>query len=350
MNDFALRRLGWGLLVLILLLSVSACAGKPEDMQTVPVHSEMQDNAGYNDSLIGDAYADEGDAATEWGFSYHYAVRVPKLLSDSEDAKALNAKLMALYGSEAMRPPESDSIKYAIGWESHWDGSLLSLEMTAAQPDGETHHDIYYFDFAAGKRLSAEDVLARMELSWEKLEPAFLRAAVREHDSMMQAQDMEFTDGLIADTLALRAQSTLAAQDAALPFYPNGDGTLTVYLNLASYAGAGWIQQAFIVDPKEQATPLSASYEFITAGIDANGAVTVEYHEDGDTFSGVDYQRIHGFAFDTPYTVRGCFGAYTDMFIGNIGSDFEPYLFLLTENGMLEYVDLFRCARYETYG
>ena len=59
MNDFALRRLGWGLLVLILLLSVSACAGKPEDMQTVPVHSEMQDNAGYNDSLIGDAYADE---------------------------------------------------------------------------------------------------------------------------------------------------------------------------------------------------------------------------------------------------------------------------------------------------
>lgn len=312
------------------------------------LNSEMQDNAGYNDSLIGDAYADEGDAATEWRFSYHYAVRVPKLLSDSEDAKALNAELMALYGSEAMRPPESDSIKYAIGWESHWDGSLLSLEMTAVQPDGETHHDIYYFDFAAGKRLSGEDVLVRMELLREKLEPAFLCAAVREHDSMMQAQDMEFISGLIADTLALRAQSTLAAQDAALPFYPNGDGTPTVYLNLASYAGAGWIQQACIVDPKEQAVPLSASYEFITAGIDAAGTVTVEYHEAGDTFSGVDYQRIHGFAFDTPYTVRGCFGAYTDMFIGNIGSDFGPYLFLLAENGTLEYVDLSRCARYDT--
>ena len=198
------------------------------------LNSEMQDNAGYNDSLIGDAYADEDDAATEWGFSYHYAVRVPKLLSDSEDAKALNAELMALYGSDAMRPPESDSIKYAIGWESHWDGSILSLEMTAAQPDGETHHDIYYFDFAAGKRLSGEDVLARMGLLREKLEPAFLCAAMREHDSMMQAQDMEFTSGLIADTLALRAQSALAVQDAALPFYPNGDGTLTVYLILNS--------------------------------------------------------------------------------------------------------------------
>lgn len=348
MNDFALR-LCCGLLALTLALSVSACAGKPEAAQEPSAHPERQDGAGYNDSLISDAYADEGDAAAEWGFSYHYAVHVPKLLSGSEDAMALNAELMELYGTEAMRPPEPDSIKYDIGWVDHWDGSLLSLEMTAAQPDGETHHDVYYYDFAAEKRLSAEDVLARMGLSWETLEPALIRAAVREHDRMMQAQDAEFTDGLIADTLALRAQSALAAQDAALPFYPNGNGTLTVYLNLATYAGTGWIQQACIVNPREQAVPLSASYEFITAGIDAGGAVTVAYHEEGDAFSGVDYQRLHGFAFDTPYTIRGCFGAYTDMFIGNIGSDFEPYLFLLTENGTLEYVDLFRCARYETY-
>ena len=162
-------------------------------------------------------------------------------------------------------------------------------------------------------------------------------------------EDMEFTDGLIADTLVLRAQSALAAQNAALPFYPNGDGTLTVYLNLATYAGAGWVQRACITDPKEQTVPLSASYEFITANIDANGAVTVEYHEAGDAFSGVDYQQLHGFAFDTPYTIRGCLGAYTSLFPGNIGSDFKPYLFLLTENGTLEYIDLFRCAWYETY-
>lgn len=176
MNGFALRRLGWGLLVLILLLSMSACAGKPETVQTVPTYPEKQDNAGYNDSLIGDAYADEGDAATEWGFSYHYAVRVPKLLSDSEDAMALNTELMELYGTEAMRAPESDSIKYDIGWEDHWNGNLLSLEMTTAQPDGKTHHDIYYFDFASEKRLSADEVLSRMGLSWEKLEPALIRA------------------------------------------------------------------------------------------------------------------------------------------------------------------------------
>ena len=307
------------------------------------------DQTQYNDSLITDAYAAAGEAATEWGGSYSYEVRIPELLCDSRDAAALNAEIMDIYGEEAKRAPEADTVKSSIDWESHWDGSLLSLELTAGQPDGEVYHDLYYFDFETQTRLTAEDVLTRMGLSWDALEPALVRAAAREHDRMMQAQDVAFTNDLIADTLALRAQSVLAAQDASLPLYPNGDGTLTVYLNLATYAGAGWMQTACVVDPKEPVIPLSASYEFVTAEVTADGAVTVEYHARGDEFSGVDYQRIYGFAFDTPYTIRGCFGCYTDLFIGSIGSSFEPYLFLRTEDGTLEYVDLFRCVRYETY-
>ena len=378
-----LRQLGCGMLALTLVLGMTACACKPEsgasgsfkgDLPTKsdasleepnetvetassakPAHPGKQqpsvkpDETQYNDSLIVDAYADAGDASTEWGESYHYEVRIPELLCNSADAKALNAEIMDIYGEDAKRAPDSDTIKYSIGWQSHWDGSLLSLELTAGQPDGETYHDIYYFDFASETRLTEDDVLTRMGLSWQTIEPALVRTAAREHDRMMQAQDVEFTNDLIADTLALRAQSVLAAQDAALPLYPNADGTLTVYLNLATYAGAGWMQTACIVDANEKAVPLSTGYEFVTAAVDTNGAVTVTYHEDGDEFSGVDYQNIYGFAFDTPYTIRGCFGSYTDLFIGNVGSSFEPYLFLKTEDGTLEYVDLFRCVRYETY-
>jgi len=378
-----LRRLGCGMLAVMLVLGMTACAGKQEDgasgsfkgdlptktdaapeepSETAETASSAKparpgkqqpsvkpDETQYNDSLIVDAYADAGDASTEWGESYHYEVRIPELLCNSADAKALNAEIMDIYGEDAKRAPDSDTIKYSIGWQSHWDGSLLGLEMTAGQPDGETYHDIYYFDFETQTRLTADDVLTRMGLSWQTLEPALVRTAAREHDRMMQAQDVEFTNDLIADTLALRAQSILAAQGAALPLYPNTDGTLTVYLNLATYAGAGWMQKACVVDPNEKAVPLSTGYEFVTAAVDTNGAVTVTYHEDGDEFSGRDYQNIYGFAFDTPYTIRGCFGSYTDLFIGNVGSSFEPYLFLRTEDGTLEYVDLFRCVRYETY-
>ena len=367
MENRILRRLGGGILVLMLTIGISACAGKPENgasgnfktdfparsdtAQKEPAASvtEPAEPAGYDDRLITDAYVDSGEEKTSPEYVYSYDVHIPALRCDSADAKALNAEIMENYGNDAMRAPEPDTIKHSINWKSHWNESLLSVEITAGQPDEEMYHDIYYFDFATETRLSADEVLTRMDLSWDALEPALIRTAVREHDRMMQAADLECTQNLIADTLALRAQSTLAVQDTNLPFYPNGDGTLMVFLNLATYAGSGWMQKGCVVDPSEKAVPLSTSYEFIAASIDTDGTVTVEYHKDGDTFSGTDYQSIYGFAFDTPYTIHGCFGAYTELFIGNIGSSFEPYLFLLTEDGTLEYVDLFRCARYETY-
>ena len=367
MENRILRRLGCGILGLTLMIGISACAGKPENgasdnfkvdpptksdtakKEPTTSGTEPVEPTGYDDSLITDAYADSGEERTSWEYAYSYDVHIPALRCDSADAKALNAEIMEIYGIDAMCAPEPDTIKYSITWKSHWNGSLLSLEMIVGQPDGETYHDIYYFDFATETRLSADEVLTRMNLSWEALEPALIRTAVREHDRMMQAADLECTQSLIADTLALRAQSTLAVQGTNLPFYPNGDGTLTVFLNLATYAGSGWMQKDCVVDPSEKAVLLSTSYEFITASVDTDGTVKVEYHKDGDAFSGADYQSIYGFAFDTPYTIRGCFGAYTELFIGNIGSGFEPYLLLLTENGTLEYVDLFRCARYETY-
>lgn len=367
MENRILRRLGCGILVLTFMIGISACTGKPENgasenvkvdlpaksdtaqKELVTSVTESAEPTGYDDSLITDAYADYGEEKTSWKYTYSYDVHIPALHCDSADAKALNAEIMEIYGADAMRAPEPDTIKYSINWKSHWNGSLLSLEMTAGQPNGETYHDIYYFDFATETRLSADEVLMHMGLSWDTLEPVLIRTAVREHDRMMQAADLECTPSLIAETFALRAQSTLAVRDTALPVYPNGDGTLTVFLNLATYAGSGWIQKDCVVDPGEKAVLLSTSYEFITADVDADGMVTVEYHRDGDMFSGADYQSIYGFAFDTPYTIRGCFGTYTELFIGNIGSGFEPYLFLLTENGTLEYVDLFRCARYETY-
>lgn len=362
-----LRWLGCGILVLMLTIGTGACASVPEkgasetfkvdlpaksdtaQQEQITSRTEQAETMDYDDSLITDAYADSGKEKTSWDYVYGYDVHIPALRCDSADAKALNAEIMEIYGTDAMCAPEPDTIKYSINWKSHWNKSLLSLEMIAEQPDGETYHDIYYFDYATERRLSADEVLIRMNLSWETLEPALIRTAVREHDRMMQAADLECTQSLIADTLALRAQSTLAAQTANLPFYPNGDGTLTAILNLATYAGSGWMQKACIVDPGEKAEALSTNYEFIEAGVDTDGTVTVEYHKDGDEFSGADYQSIYGFALDTPYTICGCFGAYTDIFIGNIGSGFEPYLLLLTEYGTLEYVDLFRCARYETY-
>ncbi len=202
-------RLACGLLAAALLLGTAACAGRPEsgasgkfkgDHAAKPTAAQEKtdktaedaspalparpgkqkpaagpDQTQYDDRLITDAYAAAGEAATEWGGSYSYEVRIPSLLCGSSDAAALNAEIMDIYGEEAKRAPVADTIKSSIGWESHWDGSLLSLELTAGQPDGEVYHDLYYFDFETQTRLTAEDVLTRMGLSWDALEPALIR-------------------------------------------------------------------------------------------------------------------------------------------------------------------------------
>ena len=331
-----------------------------EDASSVPKHSvsrksdhsknmPVDDSAAYDDSLIADAYSKTGQAQTDWDWEYSYTVRVPKLLSDTPDAQELNEELMEFYGAEAMSAPDPDIIKNSIDWESHWSGSLLSLEMIVDQPDGSPVHSIYYFDFASGTRLFTADVIKRMDLTWDILEPMFIRAAAQAHDHMMQEAKLESSASLFADAFSLRAQSLTAAQDAALPLYPNNDGTLSVYLNLATFAGSGWMQQLWTIDPNETATPLSARYEFITAAITADKTVTVTFEKDGEEFSGKDYQSIYGFELGKPYRIDGCFGQYKQLFIGNIGSHFEPYLFLLTKDNTLEYVDLFCCARYDTY-
>ena len=53
------------------------------------------------------------------------------------------------------------------------------------------------------------------------------------------------------------------------------------------------------------------------------------------------YRRAYGFAYDTEYPVAGCYGDYQDIFVGASGQDFCPYVFLLTTDGTVEYIDIF---------
>lgn len=180
---------------------------------------------------------------------------------------------------------------------------------------------------------------------WQTLEPLVIRAAARAHDRKMQ--DGRAFAGTPAQALTLRARTLLAAREEQLTRWPNEDGSWTVLLKLAMEDG--WEEAACRIDPAETAVPLSAKYEFVTAAVEENGTVTVRFDRDGAQFRGEDYQKIYQFELETDYEISGCFGQYTDLFLGNIGVDLEPYLFLRTADGTLEYVDLFRCALYGTF-
>ena len=69
---------------------------------------------------------------------------------------------------------------------------------------------------------------------------------------------------------------------------------------------------------------------------DMSRGALLAYFPDSET-----YRRAYGFAYDTEYPVAGCYGDYQDIFVGASGQDFCPYVFLLTTEGTVEYIDIF---------
>ena len=98
------------------------------------VEDPAEDGKVYDDSLISEAFSEEGTASDDYG-SYDYAFHVPQLVSESEDAKAINQEIMDETGSvaqEAFEWIQSGESPWAtsITWSSAWKGSVVSLLIT----------------------------------------------------------------------------------------------------------------------------------------------------------------------------------------------------------------------------
>lgn len=93
-------------------------------------------------------------------------------------------------------------------------------------------------------------------------------------------------------------------------------------------------------DEQEESAGLECQTDFIRAEL-KNGELTVTFlSEDKEKYYLPDGD-YYGFAYDTPHPVTGADSKYTDMYIGIMGQDYCPYLFLLREDGQVEYVPIY---------
>ena len=129
-------------------------------------------------------------------------------------------------------------------------------------------------------------------------------------------------------------------------FCPNGDGTFTAFQPVASIAGGnGWYYEPVLVEPGPgdwaDGGP-QAEDAFVSAWLTDDGvSVSFSKSQSRDFPDSETYHRAYGFAYDTEYPVAGCYGDYQDIFVGASGQDFCPYVFLLTTEGTVEYIDIF---------
>lgn len=315
-----------------------------------------QSSRRFDDSRISTLYDERFTYTDPYGIEDTYFYQVPQIDDDTEGAKNINEMIGYRFGYLVERALDARSrndfidTSYII-WVSNWDGPLLSLQITSS--DAMYNHDVgsYHYNFATGQELSNPEMLAHLGYTDDaKVMHALERAVAQHFDTyygyigpdqtamlyMMRAQSLSNLDGLYS----------------YYSLYPKYSHGFVATVPMYTPAGSGMYWTDVQVDPdKRQGSGqiLHGQDEWFTCDVSADGAVTVRALTDYVTPDGaMTYQTMkewYELGDKTEFAVSGCYGDYIKMLMTSIGQDYAPYVFLLTENGNVEYIDVISGAQ-----
>lgn len=193
-------------------------------------------------SLIGALYNEAFDY-TDGGSSGHYTYRVPQLLADTKDAKAINREIADRYGpivEEALASKEDGmgiSCRY-VAWTSYQYGDILSLIVSCGWNYDATEESVYLYDTAAGARLTTTALLTALGVD----ETVFLDTVRR---VAAERFDAKYSQTGAAAEVAERRAWTLSDANINMDIgtYPDGAGWLYAVVPIGSIAGASSYEQ-----------------------------------------------------------------------------------------------------------
>lgn len=194
-------------------------------------------------SLIGALYNEAFDY-TDGGSSGHYTYRVPQLLADTKDAKAINREIADRYGpivEEALASKEDGmgiSCRY-VAWTSYQYGDILSLIVSCGWNYDATEESVYLYDTAAGTRLTTTALLTALGVDETVFLDTVRRVAAERFDAKYSQT------GAAAEEVAERRAWTLSDANINMDIgaYPDGAGWLYAVVPIGSIAGASSYEQ-----------------------------------------------------------------------------------------------------------
>ena len=363
------------LLAAAMLLSAAGCAQdskRPEPSEpaasavsetsvenveaTEDTPQKPQSSRRFDDSRISTLYDERFTYTDPYGIEDTYFYQVPQIDDDTEGAKNINEMIGYRFGYLVERALDARSrndfidTSYII-WVSNWDGPLLSLQITSS--DAMYNHDVgsYHYNFATGQELSNPEMLAHLGYTDDaKVMHALERAVAQHFDTYYGYIDPDQT----AMLYMMRAQS-LSNLDGLYSYYslyPKYSHGFVATVPMYTPAGSGMYWTDVQVDPdKRQGSGqiLHGQDEWFTCDVSADGAVTVRALTDYVTPDGaMTYQTMkewYELGDKTEFAVSGCYSDYIKMLMTSIGQDYAPYVFLLTENGNVEYIDVISGAQ-----
>ncbi len=315
-----------------------------------------QSSRRLDDSRISTLYDERFTYTDPYGIEDTYFYQVPQIDDDTEGAKNINEMIGYRFGYLVERALDARSrndfidTSYII-WVSNWDGPLLSLQITSS--DAMYNHDVgsYHYNFDTGQELSNPEMLAHLGYTDDaKVMHALERAVAQHFDTYYGYIDPDQT----AMLYMMRAQS-LSNLDGLYSYYslyPKYSHGFVATVPMYTPAGSGMYWTDVQVDPdKRQGSGqiLHGQDEWFTCDVTAAGEVTVRALTDYVTPDGaMTYQTMkewYELGDKTEFAVSGCYGDYIKMLMTSIGQDYAPYVFLLTENGNVEYIDVISGAQ-----
>ena len=305
---------------------------------------------------ITDQYTLEKNVSGVWGEEavQYISVHVPQLECDSPDAVSLNKDLNAIYAAdfreyeayEEAGQPGGEYPQIGVGWDAYWYGDCVSLVVRSRY--GGTapwRYSGWCFDFATGQQITVAEMLQRMGLDPDTVQEQVQRQA-------MQAFDREMAQGAYYE--GLRSGGNLSEMRMGTLEYnelenlclllPQQD-RLVLRGKYCSETDWGW-QQLDVEIPLTSAAPadtpvLTDTYDGVQVQLKGTqGTITLspapKTDQWGDIGIRVEQTRT--------YPILGAYNEYVDVCIGEQEDGFfRPVVYLLTKDGVVEYVDVLRC-------
>ena len=306
---------------------------------------------------ITDQYTLEKNVSGVWGEDavQYISVHVPKLECDSPDAASINEELNAIYAAdfrefeayEEAGQPGGDAPLIGVGWDDWWYGDCVSLVVRSRY--GGTapwRYSGWCFDFATGRQITTAEMLQRMGLDPDEVQQQVQRQA-------MQTFDREMAQGAYYDSLRLGGELSQMRMDTLeynelenlCLLLPEQD---QLVLRGKYSCEEGW-QQLDVEIPLTSAAPadtpvLTDTYDGVQVQLKGTqSTITLspapKTNQWGDIGIRVEQTRT--------YPILGTYNEYVDVCIGEQEDGFfRPVVYLLTKDGVVEYVDVLRCLMF----
>lgn len=304
---------------------------------------------------ITDQYTLEKNVSGVWGEEavQYISVHVPQLECDSPDAASINEELNAIYAAdfrefeayEEAGQPDGDAPLIGVGWDDWWYGDCVSLVVRSRY--GGTapwRYSGWCFDFATGQQITVAEMLQRMGLDPDTVQAQVQRQA-------MQAFDREMAQGAYYEGLRLGGELSQMRMDTLkynelenlCLLLPEQDQLM---LRGKYSCEEGWQQLDMELSPPSADTPvLTDTYDGVQVQLEETQAtITLRPAPKTDQWGtdlNVWVEQEHS------YPILGAYNEYVDVCIGEQEDGFfRPVVYLLTKDGVVEYVDVLRCLLY----